>query len=1002
MTRPEGEVINEVEAWLVNKIQKKGLIHLSPDEVATAYKSKSFPDEWRRATGSALPDSVRSEMLLRLNQCGRSKDNKLNLVEGTWIVGGEASGPAFLKVVASGEVEVVTRWLESKDRRQLMGAMDDQQRGCLHLAAKAGHLEVMKLLHDHGADLEARDRFKRTPLHLACEYGRLESTELLLGYDCQAGAEDASKRTALHLAAVCEEPQICRLLGQRMPALVSRLDQHRRTPLFYSVLNTHPRSMADITRQLLELQAEANARDSYGMAPLHYAAEEGKKAAVTLLLRHQADPAAKDSGNGRTPLMLAARHEGVRRELQKALDTGTAAAPGSNGQGANPMVLPPVTGPGRPGAIPTAGPHPCLTPSSTGLRAPLALGAPFEVLQERFVKIMERVQEGGIEQMEHIKRPHLFTGSWMVDVSSHQQLLGQTFKYVPGPEVCIRVFNMLRPPNTFPVSRGDEKALIAAYGGQQSAANPSWGGSDPYTAAAHSADDVDDLSQARRVELLRAIHDQKMDLDAKELQVEEMRRKVEGLQADVRSRGEPGELQAMREETDTAKRRLAVQNEALEATECRLSGLQGQNRVLQEQLSGEKQRGAELLADQVSVRTQLQALMSRRGEDQIWQEQLNQSKIDMETLKRRLEDQLREVQESKFGAEDSATRLRAQVGQLQAQLEQCTENAQAQADADRFRAEASELNVTVSKLSRDLDQVFTKAAQDEQQHRAEMLDNMRLLEGKERELRQLRVDVAQLPPLEAAKWKLQQDLKSQDEYWRKMFREYHLIGQAFFGGPPAPIVPSVAPAATAPAANIAAAPAAAASIGGAKATAPAGYGEAGMDMDMPAGHHAAMEMLLGTDTMLDGALTDLKAVLGVPAARAIASGTQPNAFQMPMPPTVPPPAVPLTISAPAGPPPAAPAMEQKNIGAICRCSSEGQAGRSTHSSAAPERAAGSRCTAAKGWTAASIGPERTRASLWWPREGAAAAAWLCWAREIPFPTPWQPTVGRCLGQGSPG
>lgn len=778
MTRPEGQESNEVEAWLVKKIREKGLIHLSTDEVSMAYKSKSFSEEWRNCTGSAMPENLRSQMAERLNHCGRAPSPSPSLVERN------AAGPAFLRAVASGEAETVNRWLESKDRRQLMGAVDDHQRGCLHLAAKAGHLEVLRLLHDHGADLEARDRLKRTALHLACEYGRRQAAEVLLGYDCQAGSEDASKRTALHLAAVCEDPQIARLLALRQPGLVARPDQHSRTPLFYSVLNTHPQAMAEITRQFLELQAEVNISDAYGMTPLHYAAEEGKKAAVTLLLRQRADPSAEDTVNGRSPIMLAAKHEAVRRELQKAVEVNASAQAGTGRS----MVLPAVTGPGHGRASPGvanawAGP-PASIPQS--LRPPAALGTPFQVLQDRFVKIMERVQEGGIEQMEHIKRPHLFTGSWMIDISSHHQLLGQALKHVPSSEVCIRVFNLLRPPSTFPVSQGDEQQIMAIYDGQQGASTrSSWGGVDPYAAAAKSGEDVDDLSQARRVELLRTIHDQKKDLDAKELIVEELRRKVEGLQADVRERGEPGELQALRDGAARAKRQQATQAEELETVEGRLSILQGQNRVIQEQLAGEKQRSAELLADQCAVRSQLQAMMARRGEDQAWKEMLEQSKRQAETVQRRLEDQLAEVQTGKLDSEDSETRLRAQVRQLQAELDQSTANAVGEKQADQLRAEASSHKAEVSRLSRNIEQVQSQAARDTQTCRAEVLEQMQLREASERESRQLRADVAQLPILEKERAKLEKDLRSQDEYWRKMFREYHLIGQAFFGGPPA-------------------------------------------------------------------------------------------------------------------------------------------------------------------------------------------------------------------------
>ncbi len=45
----------------------------------------------------------------------------------------------------------------------------------LILAATAGHVDVVEILLDHGADMEAQsERTKDTPLSLACSGGRFE------------------------------------------------------------------------------------------------------------------------------------------------------------------------------------------------------------------------------------------------------------------------------------------------------------------------------------------------------------------------------------------------------------------------------------------------------------------------------------------------------------------------------------------------------------------------------------------------------------------------------------------------------------------------------------------------------------------------------------------------------------------------------------------------------------------------------------------------------------
>ena len=55
----------------------------------------------------------------------------------------------------------------------------------LHRAVSKGHVDVVQVLIDAGADVEAKDRMGRSPLHWACEEGRLAIVKMLV----KAGAE---------------------------------------------------------------------------------------------------------------------------------------------------------------------------------------------------------------------------------------------------------------------------------------------------------------------------------------------------------------------------------------------------------------------------------------------------------------------------------------------------------------------------------------------------------------------------------------------------------------------------------------------------------------------------------------------------------------------------------------------------------------------------------------------------------------------------------------------
>eukprot|EP00913_Durusdinium_trenchii_P035966 g33650.t1 len=104
---------------------------------------------------------------------------------------------SFLQAASAGKLDAVRKGLESRDRRRLLVAADQQQsipelrqklkckpasprRSAAHLAARDGRTEVLQLLRDHGCEMEVLDRFGRSPLHLACEHGKASLGRLLM------------------------------------------------------------------------------------------------------------------------------------------------------------------------------------------------------------------------------------------------------------------------------------------------------------------------------------------------------------------------------------------------------------------------------------------------------------------------------------------------------------------------------------------------------------------------------------------------------------------------------------------------------------------------------------------------------------------------------------------------------------------------------------------------------------------------------------------------------
>ena len=83
--------------------------------------------------------------------------------------------------------------------------------------------------------------------------------------------------------------------------------------------------------------------------------------------------------------------------------------------------------------------------------------------QAKLVENLKRVQEFGVESFQHVKKPYLFTGSWMEYVRNLDDLMLQINGVRPN-EAVMKVFNILFPyDKPLPRGRGDELGLAGFY-----------------------------------------------------------------------------------------------------------------------------------------------------------------------------------------------------------------------------------------------------------------------------------------------------------------------------------------------------------------------------------------------------------------------------------------------------------------------------------------------------------------------------------------------------------
>ena len=169
----------------------------------------------------------------------------------------------------------------------------------LHMALRGRHVEFVRVLVGHGADVNAQDGHKSTPLHLAAQDGHVECAQILIEHGADVNAQEVRKWTPLHFALRGEQVGFAQVLVGH-GADVNAQNIFKSTPLHLALKGGH----VEFAHVLFRHGASVNSQDNYESTPLHLASMSGHAEFAQVLVEHGAHVNVLDR-LGLTPFELA-------------------------------------------------------------------------------------------------------------------------------------------------------------------------------------------------------------------------------------------------------------------------------------------------------------------------------------------------------------------------------------------------------------------------------------------------------------------------------------------------------------------------------------------------------------------------------------------------------------------------------------------------------------------------------------------------------------------------
>ncbi|MBL7221773.1 MAG: ankyrin repeat domain-containing protein [Phycisphaerae bacterium] len=184
--------------------------------------------------------------------------------------------------VSEGDLNTVKLILEENPK-----LAEEMKDGCnpLHTALDtgAGHLDIAKVLIDHGADVTSPNPGGVTPLHLNSLTGNCEVAELLISRGASIDAVNPNDgSTPLHLAALQGKTDLIALLLSKGANINAKEKKYGIAAVQFAAVNGHTETL----EFLISKGADLAIRDNQGRSPQELAAQQNRPESVAILRKH--------------------------------------------------------------------------------------------------------------------------------------------------------------------------------------------------------------------------------------------------------------------------------------------------------------------------------------------------------------------------------------------------------------------------------------------------------------------------------------------------------------------------------------------------------------------------------------------------------------------------------------------------------------------------------------------------------------------------------------------